>query len=167
MTERSKSTFQFLTQVRSLAAGKFLTTALMATLTSYRPFRGWSSRHNKLSDTAMKFKSANLHELLEHNQFVPQAIIAGTVDDLTKRLHVKLEKNTDDFDEYVGTAFWYGETPVALMRYAGHPDDQYTIYLPFKIQGVDKITRMVHDIVSLLKLPDRSIIWERKDDPDL
>lgn len=115
----------------------------------------------------MTLKILDLPRLLEESSFVPQAIVAGDVEDLSRRLQIKLEHNVDDFDEYVGAAFLFDKTPVAVMRYAGHPKDQYTIYLPFKVAGIDRITRMVHEIASTLRVPEKSIVWERRDNPDL
>ena len=114
-----------------------------------------------------KFKHVDLHNLLEERQFVPQAIISGDVEDISNRFHLKVEKNTDDFDAYVGTAFDFNGTPVAVMRYAGHPNDEFTVYLPFEIKDEDRVTHMIHEIVAALKISDGDILWERKDDPDL
>lgn len=99
--------------------------------------------------------------------FEPQAVISGDVKQLAKRLSFELEEHTDDFDQYVGAGLRYDKTPVALMRYAGHPPNQYTLYLPHGSGNVTELTALIHNIVQSLKVPENTILWERKDTPEL
>jgi hypothetical protein len=112
-------------------------------------------------------KPVPLHLMIDQYEFVPQAIIAETVHELAKRFGSDVENGHDDLDEYQGAAAWLDEFPFAVMHYRGHPTNTSTIYLPFDIGDVDKITDIVSRIASELKLSSKSITWQRKDNPAL
>jgi hypothetical protein len=112
-------------------------------------------------------KPAYLHKMIHEYELVPQAIIAEPVDALAKRVGSKLEKGQDDLDEYQGAAAWLDGLPFAVMHYRGHPENLSTIYLPFDIREVDKITEIISRITAELKVPPSLIKWQRKDDPEL
>jgi hypothetical protein len=112
-------------------------------------------------------KPVPLHTMIDQYEFVPQAIIAETVDELAKRFGSGVEKGHDNLDEYQGAAAWLDELPFTVMHYRGHPKDTSTIYLPLDIVDVGNITDIVSRIASELELSSNSIIWQRKNDPAL
>ena len=112
-------------------------------------------------------RPADLPGLLEKIELTPQAVISQSVFDLARRFDSPIEKGTDDFDHYYGTAFLLDDhLPFALMHYEGHPKDTSTIYLPQKIKDLNEITKLIDLITSELQVTT-SILWQRKDDPDL
>lgn len=112
-------------------------------------------------------RPAPFHNVLNKTEFVPQAIIAETVYDFAKRLGSEVEAGQDDFDKYEGAAAWLDDFPFTVMHYRGHPKDTSTIYLPFDIHDVQRVTEIIARIVSELKLPPKLVTWQRKDDPEL
>jgi hypothetical protein len=113
-------------------------------------------------------KSASLPKLLEQYEFVPQAIIAATVNELAKRYGGKVEKGRDDLDWYEGSGGLiygtrYAVMPFTLMHYDGHPDSTSTIYLPFELQKLDEITTIILQISKELGVA-QEIKWQRKDE---
>jgi hypothetical protein len=112
-------------------------------------------------------KPYDLHEVRKR-ELVPQAILALEIFDLPRLVDSKIVKGDDDFDAYVGAGFWLDGLEFAIMHYRGHPIGTSTIYLPYEIRDVEKITDIVSKIVSELKLlPGKYVIWQRKDDPHL
>jgi hypothetical protein len=112
-------------------------------------------------------KPYNLHKLLGAKEFVPQAIVGVNVSYFADRFKSELVKEHDDLDEFLGTAFWLDEwLPFTVMHYRGHPPDTSTIYLPFEITDVEKITGIVERIASEFKVTDK-VLWQRKNDPEL
>ena len=113
-------------------------------------------------------KQGSLEEMIYKFELVPQAIVALPVERIAKQLGLVIEKGHDDFDEYFGAAAWLdGVQPFTVMHYRGHPEDTSTIYLPFNIRDTDKITALIGRIASELKLPPKTITWQRKDNPEL
>jgi hypothetical protein len=112
---------------------------------------------------AEMIKSLPLNKLLQEIDFVPQAIVAANVFDLAKRYGGEIEKGSDDFDSYEGSGAQIDGTPFAIMHYRGHPQRTSTIYLPFDIQDVKKITEIIFHIASELRFVDK-IQWQRLDD---
>ena len=108
-------------------------------------------------------KSEPLHKLTEQFEFVPQAIIAAPVYELTKRFGGEIEKGQDDLDSYEGSGASIYGTPFTIMHYSGHPDFTSTIYLPFEIQKVNEITRIIVQITKELGVAD-IVKWQRKDE---
>jgi hypothetical protein len=70
-------------------------------------------------------------------------------------------------DEYSGVAFAINGAPFAVMHYKGHPPETSTIYFPRNLDTVAEITELVDRIVARFELPADSIIWQRKDNPEL
>jgi len=101
--------------------------------------------------------------------FVPQAILRVSLAHFSGWRGLKLGRSADDLDEYEGVAFLDAELgkPVAVRRYAGHPKDTVTIYLPYEVEDVGVITQSVHRLVQDFGLSDDDILWERKDNPEL
>ncbi len=108
----------------------------------------------------------SLHDLLEQQELIPQAIISENLFDLSERLKFEVERDHDDFDEYVGAGFRLEGIPFAFMRYTGHPPGTYTLYLPADIKQLDQITGLVKQITSEFGVAN-SIQWQREDNPDL
>lgn len=108
-------------------------------------------------------KSLPLKKLLHEIEFVPQAIISEPVVELAKRYGGEIEKGADDFDFYEGSGALIDGTPFAIMHYQGHPKLTSTIYLPFDIQDVKEISKIIFHIASELKLFGK-IQWQREDE---
>jgi len=106
----------------------------------------------------------SLHELLGQEELVPQAILRIPIERLAIQHSIKLEVGADDFDKYVGAAFRLDDTRFAIMHYAGHPDGTSTIYLPYSINDVVKISYFISKIASELGLSATDFEWQRKDD---
>lgn len=115
-------------------------------------------------------KPYRVSKLIDERELVPQAIIQAAIPDLARRYRWRLEEGHDDFDDYVGTAFVL-ETPTvseralpfAIMHYKGHPDATSTIYLPFEVQNVPLITKLISTITNELDISEK-IVWQRKDE---
>jgi hypothetical protein len=107
-------------------------------------------------------KPAPLNELIRDYEFVPQAMIDEPIANLVKRSGLKTEEGLDGFDNYVGVAGWLDEIPFTVMHYSGHPKNTSTLYLPFEIKDVAKITGIISRLALELKF-DQSISWQRKD----
>lgn len=107
-------------------------------------------------------RPAPLNALKDQFEFVPQAVVAQAIAPLADRAGLELESGHDDFDEYWGFAAWLDELPFTLLHYKGHPKDTSTIYLPFEISDVMKVTNIISRLVLELKL-GQSITWQRKD----
>jgi hypothetical protein len=100
--------------------------------------------------------------------FLPQAIIARSVDRLSHQLRVDFTVGRDEFDDYVGAVFALdGNLPFTIRHYRGHPKDTATLYLPQEIRDVQKITSIIKSIMDGLKLESDALVWQREDDPDL
>ena len=97
--------------------------------------------------------------------FIPQAILAISQAEAHERF--QLVPSSDDFDNFVGNTMMVDETMVALKRYAGHPPDTLTLYMPPSLDSIEQISRKVFQIVRDLGLPQEMIIWERSQSPDL
>lgn len=109
-----------------------------------------------------------LHKLIREYDFVPQAIILEPVFEVAKRFGSDVEEGEDDLDQYLGAAALLDEHwPFAVMHYRGHPKDTTTLYLPFKVRNIDDVTKIISMIVDALKIPETSIRWQRKDNPEL
>jgi hypothetical protein len=109
-------------------------------------------------------KPASLSDLLRQYEFVPQAIIEEPVFSLAKRLHTNIESGVDDFDKYEGVGAWIYEIPFAVMRYDGDPRDTSTMYLPFEVSDIEKISLLICRIQQKLDIPNRSLVWQRQDE---
>ena len=112
-------------------------------------------------------RPANLHDVLDRGEYVPQAIVAVDVETLAKGLGANVVSDHDDLDEFVGAGFWLDNTPFVVMHYRGHPADTATIYLPYDITDLGSITDLLDVITSEFCLPKELIKWQRKDDPSL
>lgn len=112
-------------------------------------------------------RPAELHSLLAQNDFVPQAIVAMDIDYFADRFGAQIVTDLDDLDHFVGVAYLLGSLPFTVMHYAGHPDGTSTIYLPQEISDLGKINEIIRQITAAFKLPDQSVQWQRKDNPDL
>jgi hypothetical protein len=108
----------------------------------------------------------DLPDLLATDEFIPQAVLATSIDELSARFRLKPFKGHDDFDEYEGIAFQIDKVPFAIMHYQGHPPKTSTIYLPQRVHDVKTISLIIRGIVNLLKLPPVAITWQRSDGPD-
>src|SRR5262249_14271894 len=114
-------------------------------------------------------KTANLQDLWGDKDFVPQAVLWIDVFALAERFKSHVVKDHDDFDEYVGLGFWLTdyEMPFAVKHYAGHPKHTSTVYLPYEIQDVGKITDIIHVIAKNFDIAEKDIVWQRKTSPEL
>jgi hypothetical protein len=108
-------------------------------------------------------KRANLEVLMKEIDFVPQAIIGAGIFDLAKHFDFEPVMGQDDLDEFWGAAFVVDGHPFALMQYRGHKKDTSTIYLPYQIESLEEISKVLNQILSELKLADK-LVWQRSDD---
>jgi hypothetical protein len=101
--------------------------------------------------------------------FIPQAILQRDIEQVAKALDVGIENGWDDLDSFKEVTFVsdFGSVPVAIRHYAGHPTGTTTIYLPFQINDIDLITRIISFIVERLHFTAEDVYWQRKDDPEL
>ena len=109
----------------------------------------------------------DLKNILNAHELIPQAVIKQSLESFAREQGYSVHHGVDDLDEYAGIGLSLEESvPFAIMRYKGHPEDTFTIYLPRDLREVDEITKRVSKIIHLLGVPDESIEWQRKDDPD-
>jgi hypothetical protein len=74
----------------------------------------------------------------------------------------------DALDFFQGAAFLLDDLPFALIHHRGCPDNETTIYLTRDFsEDVGTITDSIRHILAALRLPSNSLVWERKDDPEL
>ncbi len=101
--------------------------------------------------------------------FIPQAILRASVTYLAARLGQQPVHACDDLDEFEGFSFFstFIKSAVAVRHYAGHPDGTASVYLPYEIREVDRITSMIRALTEEFGLTPEDIIWERRDDPAL
>ena len=119
------------------------------------------------SEDRFRIKEIDLKNVLDACELIPQAVIKQSLEKLVGEQGFTLHKGVDGLDEYQGIALSLEDAaPFAIMRYKGHPEDTFTIYLPRDVRELDEITKRVSKIIHLLGVPDESIEWQRKDDPD-
>jgi hypothetical protein len=119
----------------------------------------------KRSRVTSRVTLAPLPALLAEDEFIPQAIVKEPVERFASPKNIV--SDVDDLDRYEGIGFYLGRIPFTIMHYDGHPPNTSTIYLPHRIDDVDKITRLVQQILSHFKVAESDIVWQRKDNPDL
>lgn len=112
-------------------------------------------------------KHTDVRKLVAEVQLVPQAILSEDISELARRAQFELVSSYDDLDEFEGAGFQLANVPFAIMHYRGHPEHTSTLYLPFEIKDVDAITRWIERIVRAMRIPSRSVQWQRKDTPEL
>jgi hypothetical protein len=98
---------------------------------------------------------------------IPQAVIARPLEEFIRHVSTRISSGYDALDEYSGVAFAMDGTPFAVMHYKGHPPDTATIYLPRDFSTVPEITNFVSEIMAKFNLPKESVLWQRKDNPEL
>lgn len=114
-----------------------------------------------------------MQDTIRKYEFIPQAILNEPVSVVAQRLGAKVQEGSDDFDFYLGAAGalddfpGLGKVPFTVMHYRGHPDGTTTIYLPFNIQGIARITEIISKILADLEFSSEALRWQRWDDPDL
>ena len=108
-----------------------------------------------------------LENALQKWEFIPQAVIARPLEAFTKHINSRVTKGHDALDEYSGVAFAIDGAPFAVMHYKGHPPETSTIYFPRNLDTLAEITELVDQIVARFELPANSVIWQRKDNPEL
>jgi len=108
-----------------------------------------------------------LENALRKWDFIPHAVIARPLEAFTRHRKSRITSGHDALDEYSGVAFAINGAPFAVMHYKGHPPETSTIYFPRNLDTVAEITELVDRIVARFELPADSIIWQRKDNPEL
>jgi hypothetical protein len=105
---------------------------------------------------------------LAGTEFVPQAIINWPISRFAEQLHVLVNREHDDFDEYEAVAILTdGGVPVTLKHYAGYPPNTTTIYLPNSFTSLVQISELIATVVGELDVPRSSIVWQRANNPEL
>jgi len=98
---------------------------------------------------------------------IPQAIIRKPVSHF-KREGISFVRDHDALDAFEGAAFLLDGMPFALMHHRGYPNDTTTVCFPRAFgEDIEKITASIRTILSALNLSSDSLVWERKDNPDL
>lgn len=108
-----------------------------------------------------------LHDVREANDLVPQTIVSGSLEKFAAQSGTKLEDGLDDLDHYRGFGGSIDGTDFAIMRYAGHPENTFTIYLPMEVNDLVDIVDLTAKIGTDLGITDSLITWHRKDNSDL
>ncbi|MBF6560208.1 MAG: hypothetical protein IVW56_07965 [Candidatus Binataceae bacterium] len=112
----------------------------------------------------LKFlKFAELNQI----DLIPQAVIKKPISFFEKQ-GIGFVHDNDTLDVFDGAAFLLDDLRFALMHHAGYPADTTTVYLPRDFgEDVEKITASIRVILSALQLSAESLVWERKDTPEL
>ena len=101
-------------------------------------------------------------------EFVPQAIVDRPLSYFADALKLPIVRGHDDFDEFEATAVELGDhLLVELKHYAGYPPNTTTIYLPYEVTNVERITELIRFISHELGIKNSWISWQRADDPNL
>jgi len=106
---------------------------------------------------------------LGKRDLIPQAIIRRPLSYFEKQGLRGFVHDYDALDYFRGAAFLLDDdVPFALMHHRGCPDNETTVYLTRDFsEDIKKITTSIRHILAALHLNSDSLIWERKDDPDL
>lgn len=112
------------------------------------------------------FKPVPLSEL-SGIEFVPQAIVDRPISYFAEKLNVEITRGHDDFDEYEAAAVQVGDFIVELKHYAGYPPNTTTIYLPYEIEGLARVTLLIDVVADELGISRSWISWQRSLDPTL
>lgn len=102
-------------------------------------------------------------------EFIPQAILRASISHISEVLGIAAISLSDDLDEFDGVTIQPEnlDFPVAIRHYAGHPPETVTVYFPYEVNEVDRISAAVALIVEDLHLNTQDIFWQRKDNPEL
>jgi hypothetical protein len=149
--------------LRSLVTpGKRRALRIVKTWTALKTTPGKPRRHRFY----FRIRPTHLPYLLNSDEFIPQAIVNRPVHAFT-HAPANVVSGADDFDEYTGLGFFAGNVPFAVMHYKGHPARTSTIYLPQSVRDVRKVSYLLRKIFAHFDLPSSSVIWQRRDSPDL
>jgi hypothetical protein len=127
----------------------------------------WKEENIRHSQVDVNFQVLPLRTTRSREHLVPQAIISEPVETFARIKPATIEEDSDNLDYYKGIAYALNDIPFAVMHHRGNPKNTSTIYLPKSIRSVDQITGIIDNIIACFKLPPSSLIWQRKDDPDL
>lgn len=98
---------------------------------------------------------------------IPQAIIKRPASYFEKQ-GIRFLHGEDELDAFDAAAFFLDGLPFALMHRLGYPEDTTTVYLTRDFgHDVTRITAIIRQILAALNLSPDSLIWERRDNPDL
>jgi len=98
---------------------------------------------------------------------IPQAIIGQPVSYFEKQ-GIGFVHDSDALDVFEGAAFLLDGLRFALTHHQGYPANTTTVCLPRDFgEDVEKITASIRVILSALHLSSESLVWERKDNPEL
>lgn len=98
---------------------------------------------------------------------IPQAIVNLSVEEIVGK-RAKLSMGYDELDLFTGATFKLDHTiEIAVRHYQGHPEGTTTIYIDSREDNVERITKLVHQILRELQVPADALRWERRDNPDL
>jgi hypothetical protein len=110
---------------------------------------------------------AELYKRPDVPELIPHAIINESFENLSRRFHFTVEEDTDDLDHYVGTGLIVDNNPVALKHYRGYPENTITVYFSALEMNIERITKLIRIVLKNLDLPEKSLHWERRSNPDL
>lgn len=129
--------------------------------------RSQNSERGKVETHPLMVQAIPLENALQKWDFIPQAVIARPLEVFTRHVSSRITSGHDALDEYSGVAFAIDGAPFAVMHYKGHPPETSTIYLPRDLGTIPEITALIGRIVSRFELPNDSVIWQRRDNPEL
>ena len=111
------------------------------------------------------FRQLDWEPATEH--FIPQAVLNKTPSFFEAERRITFTSSYDNLDYFKAALLAVGSgTRFLLKQYRGARPSTTTIYLSPENQGIEYITRTVHEIVSSLDLTDSDVLWERKDNPE-
>ncbi|MBV8359387.1 MAG: hypothetical protein JO189_15840 [Deltaproteobacteria bacterium] len=104
---------------------------------------------------------------LSKRDLIPQAIIDKPMSYFAKQ-GFALVHDSDALDSFEGIALLLDDLPFALIHHRGNPNNETTVYLTRDFgHNIDKISASIRDILVALNISSESLIWERRNDPDL
>jgi hypothetical protein len=98
---------------------------------------------------------------------VPQAVVSLPLKTIIGK-RADISKGYDDLDFFEGAFFKLDhEIEIAVRHYRGHPENTTTIYIDRREDDVERITKLVLQIMREFQVPPTALQWQRRDDPEL
>jgi hypothetical protein len=114
----------------------------------------------------MMLKALNFSEFGK-SDLIPQAIIRKPISYFENQ-GFGFVRDNDALDVFDGAAFLLDGLSFALIHHRGYPDDETAVCLTRDFgHDIEKITASIRRILAALNLSSESLVWERKNDPDL
>ncbi len=98
---------------------------------------------------------------------IPQAILSVPLAKMAKRLGSKITNSYDNLDGFEGVAAKLHRLRFTVTHRPGYPRDTSIINLPMDIKNLGELTEQVSAITEAFGLPQDTIVWQRRDGPEL